>query len=167
MSIIYKKADETYIGRINLIDIRADLHNFGKEYPSSGQDAGFLRERIAKSEIIIACVDEEPVGFIIYEIKNTDKLCYIHQLSVAPEYQRQGIATSLMRKVIDESRSKNCIKICLTTTLDANWSMSLYEKLGFSQIDTRTVDEIIKRYLEDWLGYKPETKAYFELIIKG
>ena len=167
VGINYTHANQDYIGRINLVDIRADLHTFGKNYPSSGSDAGFLRERIQNNEIFIALENEELAAFIIFEIKNDEKLCYIHQVSVAPEFQRQGIAKELLNKVIDESKKEGCKIVCLTTTSNAPWSVNLYKKTGFIEVGTKDVRAEIKPYLNEWLGYKPETKTYFELNIQG
>ncbi len=161
----FLSAADKHIGRINLVDIRADLHTFGIEYPSSGQNVGFLRQRIKNDEIVIAIEGEDLSGFIVFEVFWKEKVCYIHQISVAPEYQRQGIATTLMEKAIERAKMKGCDIISLTTTLSAPWGVGLYQKLGFLQKELEDVHQEIQPYLQGGLVYQPETKGYFELRV--
>lgn len=63
------------------------------------------------------------------------KIGYIQNMYTFKEYRRQGIASMLLKKTIDEAKRRECSKISLNAT---EMGRSLYLKSGF----TDTADEM-------------------------
>lgn len=157
-------ANTDYIGRMNLVDIQADLHCFGTCYPSSGLGAEFLRQRIAHQEAFMAVSrDGELYGFAAFEILLEGNYCFLHQISVAPEQQRQGIGFSLLEEIFQNAKKKRVPRIGLVTTLSAPWGVNLYQKFGFHPCNLSQYEERLRSYLQDRLGKSPEDKGIFEI----
>ncbi|KAF0979421.1 hypothetical protein FDP41_001764 [Naegleria fowleri] len=56
---------------------------------------------------------------------------YIAMLAVEKPYRKKGIASELVKRVIDEMRKANCDEVVLETELSNTSALSFYEKLGF------------------------------------
>lgn len=72
------------------------------------------------------------VGFAVVLI--VDGLAHLHELSVTPQYGRQGIGTKLIKEVINWAKQANFIGITLSTFLDIPWNAPFYRKLGFKEM---------------------------------
>ena len=72
------------------------------------------------------------VGFAVVLI--VDGLAHLHELSVAPQYGRQGIGTKLTKEVINWAKQANFPGITLSTFRDIAWNAPFYRKLGFREI---------------------------------
>jgi ribosomal protein S18 acetylase RimI-like enzyme len=81
--------------------------------------------------------DDKPVGFIA--ASDVDDLLYIEEMSVALEFQKNGIGRDLMNTLIDYAIAAKYMGIGLTTRRDAAWNMPFYKKLGF----TETADDLL------------------------
>jgi ribosomal protein S18 acetylase RimI-like enzyme len=75
----------------------------------------------------IALDDNEWIGLITYTFLETD--CEI--VSVDSLQENQGIGTSLVEKVVEESRANQCRRVHLTTTNDNLRALGFYQKRGF------------------------------------
>lgn len=75
---------------------------------------------------------DRPVGFAVVLI--IDSLVHLHELSVAPQYARQGIGTKLAQKVINWAKQANFPGITLSTFSDIPWNAPFYIKLGFREM---------------------------------
>jgi GNAT superfamily N-acetyltransferase len=64
---------------------------------------------------------------------------------VAPEFRRRGIASALVRRVVDEARALDISELYLFTT--GPWREKLYADLGWSVIDRRPIYLEIERVL--------------------
>ncbi|MHC5110401.1 MAG: GNAT family N-acetyltransferase [Planctomycetota bacterium] len=80
------------------VDVVVSIYN---EVFSPAQDASFFARRFEARRnisIMIAVVEEHPVGFIIgFELMPTTYFCWL--CGVMPEFRRDGIATQLMHAV--------------------------------------------------------------------
>ena len=61
---------------------------------------------------------------------HTGKNAYITSVFVEPECRRQGIASEMLRRIVDRAQAYGCVNIMLTAT---DMGKPLYEKLGFIQ----------------------------------
>lgn len=75
--------------------------------------------------------DDIPVGFI--GCREIDNMLYIHEISVAFEYQKRGIGQDLMQYVLTVAPDKNYKAVGLTTRRDTDWNMPFYKKMGFEE----------------------------------
>ena len=58
-------------------------------------------------------------------------------LAVVPEYRKQGIGEALVNHLVERLQEKGAISLCLEVRQSNIPAISLYEKLGFSQIGLR------------------------------
>jgi len=56
---------------------------------------------------------------------------YIAMLAVEKPYRKRGIATILVKKVIEEMRKAGCDEVVLETELTNTSALAFYERLGF------------------------------------
>jgi ribosomal protein S18 acetylase RimI-like enzyme len=81
----------------------------------------------------VAVTDEDKlVGFIGCRI--IDNLFYIHEISVAYDFQKQGIGRHLMLTALQAARRAGYAAAGLTTRRDAIWNMPFYKSLGFTEV---------------------------------
>ncbi|MFW5785215.1 MAG: GNAT family N-acetyltransferase, partial [Chitinispirillaceae bacterium] len=85
-----------------------DLSHFSST-PSTYYES-FDKER---SGIFVAVKEGEIIGFCY--TKTVDNNGYLGEMSVIPQYTRQGIGTKLLHKAIDWTREKNYRFLLLTT----------------------------------------------------
>jgi GNAT superfamily N-acetyltransferase len=88
-----------------------------------------------KTAIIIALVEEEPIG--LTEVHETDTLlsgkrAELGALVVADGYRRQGIGGRLVRAAMDWSRENGYTKLRVGTNVIRHDAHAFYEKLGFT-----------------------------------
>ncbi|WP_147373350.1 GNAT family N-acetyltransferase [Henriciella mobilis] len=73
--------------------------------------------------------DKTIVGFVMASLR--DGGLYVDQLSVSPEYGRQGIGTALMENLESKARDRNVLELTLSTFRDLPWNAPFYTTLGF------------------------------------
>ena len=84
----------------------------------------------ARSEVIE--LGGEPVGRIITDVASTC-VCYV-DLALLPRVQRHGLATALMRRLLDEPRQLGLP--ARVSVLEQNLgSLRLFHRLGFEEVD--------------------------------
>ena len=62
----------------------------------------------------------------------------LHLIATAADYQRQGIAKTLMQQMFQAALEKNVAHILLEVRVSNQTAQALYRKLGFAQIAVRT-----------------------------
>ena len=87
---------------------------------------------IEKKLWVATASDGKLIGFIGCE--DIDDFLYIHEISVAHDFQKQGIGRSLMLTALDEARERGYKAIGLTTRRDAYWNGPFYRSLGFCEL---------------------------------
>src|SRR5215510_12142922 len=77
-------------------------------------------------------VDDQDVwaGLITYKISNNE--CEVISLDGLRE--GQGIGTMLLRKVIQEARTRNCRRVFLITTNDNLYALGFYQRRDFELV---------------------------------
>jgi predicted N-acetyltransferase YhbS len=99
-----------------------DLEDTPAELFARSQAAGMLW---------VARVGGRPVGFALVEDFGTSH--HLQELDVAPEYGRQGIGSSLVRKVVEAAAAKG-VPVTLCTFSEVPWNAPFYERLGFVRL---------------------------------
>ncbi len=61
----------------------------------------------------------------------------IQRVAVTPHHRRRGLATALLRKLIDEADRRSCERVMLEVAADNAAAIELYAKEGFEEIDRR------------------------------
>lgn len=77
-------------------------------------------------------INNKIVAFVIYTVLYDN--IEIIDVFVLNEYRKQGIATSLLNKIINDNTNKN---ITLEVNINNKQAIKLYEKLGFKKISVR------------------------------
>lgn len=93
-----------------------------------------FRHQLELSATQVIRSNDLEVGFIMAPIK--DGARWIHTMCIAPEHQRKGIGTEILRRVIGQTKEQ---KISLyLSVLKVNPARRLYEMLGFRVIEETT-----------------------------
>lgn len=88
--------------------------------------------------------EDRPVGFV--GCRDLGQLLYVHEISVALPFQKQGIGRRLMRTVLAEALNRGYPAVGLTTRRDAVWNAPFYASLGFAEIqDSNAWPELFAR----------------------
>ena len=61
----------------------------------------------------------------------------IQTVTVAPEARRQGLARSMMQRLLDEARRRGAEELFLEVRVDNEAAQALYRELGFETISVR------------------------------
>ncbi|MFX0097412.1 MAG: GNAT family N-acetyltransferase [Candidatus Hodarchaeota archaeon] len=113
-----------------------DISSYSSEYYKSQLEDpssfGFVAEE-----------NDRLVGIASGRILGTPGLARLGWIGVHPEHQRRGVGKSIMKKVIDHCRAKDCHKITLYTLPVLIPAINLYLRSGF-------VPEAYLR--EEWWG---------------
>ena len=92
-----------------------------------------LKQQHQQNLVWIAVTESDrPVGFAVVLI--IDGLAHLHELSVTPQYGRQGIGTKLTQEVINWAKKANFPAITLSTFRNIPWNAPFYRRLGFQEI---------------------------------
>jgi ribosomal protein S18 acetylase RimI-like enzyme len=98
-------------------------------------DARFLSRFCAspQSLLYVAIADGAVVGqaraYVHLQPDSPDQL-YIDNLGVTPAWRRQGVATELVRALLDEGAARGCEQIWLATESDNAEARGFYRSLG-------------------------------------
>ena len=97
---------------------------------------GFLATRV--NEIVVALQGGVVVGFASGTVlMHPDKPLgfFVNEVGVDDAYRRQGIATRLVRRIIDLARERGCEEIWLATEGDNEAARGLYRSLGSKETE--------------------------------
>jgi predicted N-acetyltransferase YhbS len=91
-----------------------------------------LAEIAASGKLWVAIVADQPVGFVA--CREMEDILYVHEISVAQVFQKQGIGRRLMETVLEKAALDGYSAVGLTTSRDVIWNMPFYKTLGFYEI---------------------------------
>ena len=113
-----------------------DMLSKTKEFYSEKKEFGELMFFMAKDDEITNLFTGAVSALVVDELPRLDNpsgsFVFINSLYVLPEYRNTGIASSLIKSVIDECYKKGIKKIVLES---AENQKPLYRNLGFSDED--------------------------------
>ena len=92
-------------------------------------DREFL-ENIAKT-IFLVFGQHEVYGFLIAGCRNRNVSASLLKIAVHPEHRRKGVATNLIRKLVDMLRGRQISEVEVTVLKTCMPAISLYKKIGF------------------------------------
>lgn len=95
--------------------------------------------RPADLQGFVAWSSGERVGYAAFDV--AADVAWIGLIDAVEK--RRGVGTSLVRRLIDEARSRECVSLRVITTNDNLPAQALYERLGFTlrQLRRGAVDE--------------------------
>jgi len=80
---------------------------------------------------MISYIDGIPCGVVRFELK--EDALYFFRLSVAPEFQRRGIARALLAKMEEYALQNGLRKIQCKVRMSVEKNMNLYKSAGYTQ----------------------------------
>lgn len=86
--------------------------------------------------LLVADTGEHLVGFV-HVIEFGDS-AHLEQLSVVPEYGRQGVGTELLTAAIDNATARGHSRLTLRTFRDVPWNAPFYARHGFAPSEPAT-----------------------------
>lgn len=109
------------------------VRHFGA-WDESRQDSFFKKDRPSAEHEILLC-DGAPCGYVCVE--EYPDYVHVRELVILPEYQRRGIGSLFLRKVLEQAKARQVpVKLGV---LRENRAVSLYRRLGFREYErTRT-----------------------------
>jgi len=87
------------------------------------------------SKILVFKEKEEIIGYLIF--REIEPEIEIFKIGVKKEYQRKGVGTKLIQKLIEIAREKNISKIFLEVKASNLSAYNFYKKLGFKEMYRR------------------------------
>ncbi len=128
--------DEILIREMQEHDIPEILEIEWISFSSPWSEAAFLSE-INKSYSVtrVAVSGNIIIGYICVNYVLDE--CHILNLAVHPDFRRKGMATVLMKKVLQELRQKDCRFFYLEVRMSNMGAQRFYERFGFRFVGIR------------------------------
>ncbi|GAB3534893.1 GNAT family N-acetyltransferase [Arthrobacter tecti] len=75
---------------------------------------------------------DEPIAYLVVDV--VDEAAHIEQVSVHPNYARQGLGRQLLNAAEAWARQQGLTAMTLTTFIDVPWNGPYYARLGFQVV---------------------------------
>jgi predicted N-acetyltransferase YhbS len=124
------------------------------------------RRSIDEQRMFVAETEGLIVGWIFLG-RDNGELC-IGQVSVDPSYQRQGVGSALLQKVIDGARQVGEPTIVLNSQADVAWNRPWYERFGFEVVPPNSWTEAMRAITEEQSadGLDWNTRVHMRLTLE-
>ena len=129
-----------------------DMASYGGHAPATDEAAAQRMEAMVADELkggankylIAESANGEPLGVTNAELITLErvfapkKTIHIHVVYVLPQYRRGGVASALLRRILDWGRALGAEQ-CTLNVLANNPARLLYDKIGFSLFELKLV----------------------------
>jgi ribosomal-protein-alanine N-acetyltransferase len=117
--------------RLRLGDLDAIERIERASYPTPWSRSMFASELAKPSSLSLGAVDEAGalVGYLV--LSRYVDAWHVMNVAVAPEHRRQGVASALLRQLLDETRDDVRRGYTLEVRVSNVGAISLYESFGF------------------------------------
>ena len=132
-----------FIRKMSVEDLRVveEMEHILFSSPWSYEDFLYELNENAFSHNFVVEDHNEIVGYVGLWIMYDQS--QITTIGVHPSYQRKGIGSMMMKKMIEESLAHQCLNMSLEVRVSNDKAISLYKKYGFETVALR------KNYYED------------------
>jgi ribosomal protein S18 acetylase RimI-like enzyme len=121
------------------------LHDFNTEFgeftPGPEVLAERIRELLSAGQILVLIAGDPPDGLALLRFRPSlwsDTLdCYLEELYVVPERRGRGIGRALLEAAMEAAREEGAAHIDLGTSEDDTAARALYERLGFTNRESK------------------------------
>lgn len=127
------------IRRVTSLDAVVAAAHLFDDPPREDATRAFLADD--RHHLLIAYVDDRPAGFVSgVETIHPDKgvEMFLYELGVADAFQRRGIATALVRSLLDLARERGCTGAWTGTEKDNTAALATYRGTD-AELDFDTV----------------------------
>ncbi len=119
---------------------------FGDEYDEAeDHDLDDVSVPFASGLLLVATLDGQIVGTGGLIVRD-DEAAEVRRMSTKREYRRRGVASAILRRLLDEARTRGCRRVVLGTEAAWDDAVSLYHAHGFREIA------------------RPDSSVWFELL---
>jgi ribosomal-protein-alanine N-acetyltransferase len=96
--------------------------------------------KLALDDIFLVFDEQDISGYLIAVCCSHNIRATIMKMAVHPEHRRKGIATALLKQVLEILKEKKIIDVCLNVEIIRKPAIALYEKFGFKIMQTIHMD---------------------------
>ncbi len=115
--------------------------------------------------VYVAEADDEVAGYVAWRDESPG-VAYIEELSVHPQYQRFGIASTLLERVAEDAVRAGLKDLIAKKFEKAVWAAVFYAHHGFTQV-TENASERALGWVEERSGGRPLTRPGEVVIWKS
>ena len=102
-----------------------------------------FRQNYIPAEFQIITLNGNDIGMI--SLKERDEDVFLRVIEIPPIYQRQGLGTTIIQKIIDDAARR--MKPVFLRVLKVNPAKQLYDRLGFAVIEETKTHYIMRTLL--------------------
>ena len=95
---------------------------------------------LALDDIFLVFDDQDILGYSIAVCCSKNIRATIMKMGVHPEHRRKGVATVLIKQILEILKDKKIKDVCLNVEITRKPAIALYEKFGFQIIQTIHMD---------------------------
>lgn len=95
---------------------------------------------LALDDIFLVFDDQDILGYSIAVCCSENIKATIMKMGVHPEHRRKGVATVLIKQILEILKDKKIKDVCLNVEITRKPAIALYEKFGFEIIQTIHMD---------------------------
>lgn len=136
LKLEYRKASEKDTKLLLMLDQEA----FNRSFDTPFKNEKELKNFLAKSEVYLILLDNNPVGYYSYNIEKEE--AEILAVVVTPKWQGKGIGSEVLSKIINEIKDK-VVKTKIATHPENIPAIHLYWKFDFK------ITDWIERYYDN------------------
>ena len=120
-----------HLRRLEIGDLDAIQEIEQVSYPTPWSRSMFATELAKPSSLSLGAVNEsgELVGYLV--LSRYVDAWHVMNVAVAPDWRRRGVATALLRRLLDETRHDGQRGYTLEVRVSNVGAISLYERFGF------------------------------------
>jgi ribosomal protein S18 acetylase RimI-like enzyme len=89
---------------------------------------------IDEGDVLVAVLEERPVGVLQMTQTGMNKDWEINVLAVDDEHQRQGIGRALVEACVTEARERGCTRVLVSTGAADVGNLRFYQRCGFRML---------------------------------
>ena len=141
-------ADEPHFERLTLSRLEALLEVEQSAYSHPWTRGNFIDAMASGYQIQVLLRGEELLGYFV-AMQGVDEVHLLNN-TVAPAFQRQGLAHLLLQALVLWSRSQNAQWLWLEVRVSNTRAREIYEKFGFRRVGER------KRYYPAEMGERED-----------
>lgn len=82
---------------------------------------------------IISAIDDDKVIGLLIALPDKDDILHIYTIGVVKEYRQQGVATSMIKRCIDDFKHSSFKQVLLDVHDVNKPALELYKKIGFTK----------------------------------
>lgn len=145
MSIRFNKISD--FSRGILFDLLQQSYSFDEKWKKNfkekwreNDDFFFDNLHIADKYAFVTTLDDEAIGFAVYDPRNMPQYAVIGDNCIIPKHKGKGYGILQLQELISRITQNNVNKIFVSTNFDLIPAQRMYERVGFVKLDNSTLE---------------------------